>query len=590
MFSYLSGLDLTDRWLLCMFAGILCIIGAIQNHILPMVFTPHSYDIEGGDSRKAPAPSKISAYFKRYFLLPATFRSAHVRRPFFLSIPLRSQSILIFIYVALNIIFLCVHYHLFAENIYWPEEENIQLTRYIADRSGVLAFAQIPLLIAFAGRNSILIWLTGWSFTTFNVWHKWVARVCVLHTFIHSVGYTVYAFQEGGAAMLAYYYEDVYLQYGAVVSLISVIANVQGTVAACLLCFQAMYVFRLFWYEIFLVLHILLAIVFIVGSWYHVNLLEGGHMEWLYASIALWAFDRLVRWIRMALLNISWSKGRKARTAHLQIIGPDAIKAEISVGYNFSYKPGQYIYVYFPRFNFWESHPFTIASYELSKANNSQPTVTLLFRTHGGLTRKLQNYLIDGAKELTCLVEGPYGHYCPVDKYDKVLLLAGGVGITAVFPYLQYLSSLNINRVHFIWIVRDEDSMRWLSEDIAKLVGYENFDIEIHITKSGATGPGVVEVTKEHISNDLGAKPEVGRPESDGQKVESNTTALTRHIHVDSKPCLRDTIAGYAKEHGSLAVLACGPDTFVDETRAAVAENVTVAKGVIDYFEEAFTW
>jgi hypothetical protein len=46
---------------------------------------------------------------------------------------------------------------------------------------------------------------------------------------------------------------------------------------------------------------------------------------------------------------------------------------------------------------------------------------------------------------------------------------------------LQYLSSLNINRVHFIWIVRDEDSMRWLSEDIAKLVGYENFDIEIHI-------------------------------------------------------------------------------------------------------------
>jgi hypothetical protein len=199
-----------------MLAGLLCLCGAVQNHIFPMFLHPQSYDIEGGDSRKASAPSKLSTFFKRYFL-PATFGTAHVRRPFFLSIPLRFQSILIFIYVAVNIVFLCVHYHLFDENLYWPEELNIQLTRYLADRSGILAFSQIPLLIAFAGRNNILIWLTGWSFTTFNVWHKWVARICLLHTFIHSVAYTVYAFQEGGAAELAEYYMDTYLRWGAVV-------------------------------------------------------------------------------------------------------------------------------------------------------------------------------------------------------------------------------------------------------------------------------------------------------------------------------------------------------------------------------------
>jgi predicted ferric reductase len=315
-------------------------------------------------------------------------------------------------------------------------------------------------------------------------------------------------------------------------------------------------------------------------------------MEWLYASIALWAFDRFVRFVRIGLLNVSWVTGRKARTAHLQIIGPDAIKAEVSVGYNFGYKSGQYVYVYFPPFNFWESHPFTIASYELSKPNNNQPTVTLLFRTHNGVTRKLQKHLEAGPKDISCIVEGPYGHYCPVDRYDKVLLLAGGVGITAVFPYLQYLSSVNINRVHFIWVVRDEDSMRWLSENIAKLVGFENFDIEIHITKTGTAGSEVVDVTKEHISDDLGSKPEeVGQPAVvDNREPESDTTSLARHIHVDSKPCLRDVIAGYAKDNGSLAVLACGPDTFVDEARSAVADNVTKAKGVIDYFEEAFTW
>jgi Ferric reductase like transmembrane component len=204
------------RWLLCMFAGILCLIGAVQNHILPLFLQRHSFDLEG--HTKKSFKSTTIHYFKKWFLIPPTFKSAHVRRVAYFSIPLRSQTILISIYLLLNLVFLCVGYNIFAENIYWPGRTDIQLTRYIADRSGILAFAQIPLLIAFAGRNNILIWLTGWNFSTFNVGHKWVARVCLIHTFIHSVCYTVYAFQEGGPADLAAYYEDAYLRWGAVVN------------------------------------------------------------------------------------------------------------------------------------------------------------------------------------------------------------------------------------------------------------------------------------------------------------------------------------------------------------------------------------
>lgn len=159
-------------------------------------------------------------------------------------------------------------------------------------------------------------------------------------------------------------------------------------------------------------------------------------MEWLYASIVIWSFDRLIRLVRMAALNLSWSKGRVARTGRLEIVGTDAIQARINVGYDFGFVPGQYIYVYFPRFNFWESHPFTIAEYEVK---DGQSVVTLFFRTHKGVTKKLQRYLADGPKELYCILEGPYGHYCPVQRYDNVLLLAGGVGITAVFPYCNTL-------------------------------------------------------------------------------------------------------------------------------------------------------
>lgn len=564
--------------------GILCIIGAIQNHIFPL-FIRRNLDIEGGNDASR---STFVAYLKKYFLLPAAFGKAHIRRPWSFSIPLLSQTILIAIYLILNVVFLCVNYTVFSENLYWPADTWVQLTRYVADRSGILACAQIPLLVTFAGRNNVLIWLTGWSYTTFNVWHKWVARVCLIQTFIHSVGYSMYGWHFGGSAELAAYYEDPYLRWGAVVCLkYGTSANDQGTVACCLLCFQAIYYFRLRWYEIFLAIHIVLAIVFMIGCWYHVALLHFGHMEWLYAAVAIWAFDRALRFGRLGLLNFSWAKGRKARTAELETAGPDAIKAVISVGYDFTFKPGQYAYFYFPRFNFWESHPFTIAAHDNSQ---NQPKVTVLFRTHGGVTNKLWKHLQDGPKVMSCYVEGPYGHYSPVDKYDNVLLMAGGIGVTAVFPYLRYLAQLQVNNVRFLWVVRDEDSIRWFKDEISELAAKSNVHIEVHVTKSGT---GKVESATNRISHDLKVKRnEIGNEGAQvtDKEVDAGRHAFAQHILVGSKPNLHEVISNQAVEAGSLAVLACGPDTFVDDARRAVADNVTTATGVIDYFEEAFTW
>ena len=43
-------------------------------------------------------------------------------------------------------------------------------------------------------RNNVLLWLTGWSFSTFNQFHRWIARVATLEAVIHSIAYTVEAF------------------------------------------------------------------------------------------------------------------------------------------------------------------------------------------------------------------------------------------------------------------------------------------------------------------------------------------------------------------------------------------------------------
>jgi ferric reductase like protein len=49
----------------------------------------------------------------------------------------------------------------------------------------------------FSGRNNIFIWLTGWEFSVFNLFHRHIARVATLQAIIHSVSYTVFYYAAG---------------------------------------------------------------------------------------------------------------------------------------------------------------------------------------------------------------------------------------------------------------------------------------------------------------------------------------------------------------------------------------------------------
>ena len=59
-----------------------------------------------------------------------------------------------------------------------------------ANRCAVLVLANLPILWVFAGRNNIFVWATGWTFQTFNIFHRHVARVVILLTIGHASAYT----------------------------------------------------------------------------------------------------------------------------------------------------------------------------------------------------------------------------------------------------------------------------------------------------------------------------------------------------------------------------------------------------------------
>lgn len=66
----------------------------------------------------------------------------------------------------------------------------------MADRTGIVSFANLPLLWLFAGRNNICAWATGWNFATFNIFHRHVAWIATIQAVAHTVLYLILFFQS----------------------------------------------------------------------------------------------------------------------------------------------------------------------------------------------------------------------------------------------------------------------------------------------------------------------------------------------------------------------------------------------------------
>jgi predicted ferric reductase len=245
-------------------------------------------------------------------------------------------------------------------------------------------------------------------------------------------------------------------------------------------------VFRNSSYEIFLIIHIILAVFTLAGTWYHLDYRfqdDWGYKNWLYACFAIWAFDRILR-VGRVLKN-----GR--RTASFRPVGEEILRVDIE-GIKWAAKAGQHAYIYFPilrKFTPWENHPFSVipTNYlrpvrsisggdttagtsrgmtpaetpmnekELegltptsSASTDYSPTsgITFFIKKNNGLTKHLWSNKI----VTTSLVEGPYNGSSshPVLLCDRLILIAGGIGITAVLPFAHAHPNVKI-----FWSMRE---------------------------------------------------------------------------------------------------------------------------------------
>lgn len=509
--------------------------------------------------------NEVIRRIRRHVILAPTFSYRHSTPVYLgnwtLQLPTRQQSLIVLGGFVLNLIFVFVDNVVKEPNIY---AKPFILTDFIGMRTGFLTMFLFPLLILFGGRNNFLLWLTGWPLDTFNVFHKWIGRIIVLNLFIHAVVYSVdEALWEDYPAAL----RENYLVWGIV-----------AFTASCVILLQANHFFRSLSYEIFLVLHILLAVFFIVGAWHHFAYFQQCY-QMLYAGIAGWGADRVARWIRI-LISGAAVPGSIRYHASAEVL-------EIKIKYSKLWKsyPGCYAFIHVLNGgHFWQSHPFT-----LIEDPTAPGQLKIFSKVKKGMTRRVANAANKTPGQFMSArfaVEGPYGSHAPIHHYDTAILIAGGIGVTATYAYAADSIKRDINqRIMFIWVVSSEHALEWFQDEIFHLAKHPRVEVMVFIssrsTDSSQSGTQTNSSTASLAEGKNNEKNDVG-------DAVLNISSIPRTI---GRPNMRQIVSDEMLESsGSSAFVVCGPGSLNDDVRISIAENLCRAKGRTDYFEEAFSW
>ncbi|KAI6585061.1 hypothetical protein MCOR07_002314 [Pyricularia oryzae] len=521
---------------------------------------------------------------------PAAFGTRH-REPVAAAaggamVPTRGQVLYIGLISIANFVLLVAPYYYVYPNSTYPIRRNQDLAT-MGNRAGSMAMGNAAALFLFSARNNALLWLTDWGHGTFLLLHRWLGAWTVLLTVVHSCLLLAAYVEYGDYAMeLA----RLYWRWGVV-----------GTVAAVALGPASVLALRRAAYDLFLPLHQLLAVLFLVGYYHHIWYLyqyQWGYEIWVWVAVGFWALDRVLRLVRMAV------KGR--RTAVISAVeGSNGEYMRIDID---GVRSGGVVYLCFPtlRWMFWENHPFSVISSEATEAavadepeatqttipssekagphakkcaagvvsipspssplqnapvaptsskKPGQPRTTIIVRTRTGVTARLAARLATAASttgtplRLPVLIEGSYQYSGSAERRlrscTSVLCIAGGVGVTAVLPLLlrrgacSALPSGSPKRGRLVWAVRDGSLPAALAPELAAL-----------------QAAGVEVETSVGKRVDLGA-------------------ALEQEV-----------LAG----GDLLGVVVCGPPGMADEVRAKVTQLGRSGRRAVVFVDEAFSW
>lgn len=519
---------------------------------------------------------KAARLWRKYITLPAlAVRKKNDHQPlgmFSFLIPSRMESMIItgFFFFVLG----CCSGQIHRVPGAISSVPSTMFNRVIADRLGIMATVMFPLFILLGGRNNFLQWLTGWKFSVFITYHRWIARMAVLMILVHAILYTK-IFTEGG-----YYPKSVKKTY----FIFGIVALTSGS----LICFQGLLLLRRWWYEVFLVIHILLAVGWTIGSYYHLE--EFGYLPFVFAAIGVWAFDRAVRLGRIVVFGFP--------KATVSLIADETLRVVVPKPAHWKSVPGGHSWLFFGKsWFFWQSHPFTFVE------TTDNGNIVFLCKVKTGVTKKVGKLLASVPGKTTTMrvaVEGPYGEPSPVKGHSSAVFVAGGNGIPGIYSEICDLAQKSKDNTKQVlklyWIIRETKSLAWMFQELEELAATK-IQTTIFITRPDTSGMHELGqlLSKTNSSASEEEEKEVKEKLVDVHEFGDLVAELRSHFPHITVSCGRPQI-GEIVDHeideceSSAAFVSCGHPAMVDELRHVVVSRIDHTPKRIDFYEQLQIW
>lgn len=381
-----------------------------------------------------------------------------------------------------------------------------------------------------------------------------------------------------------------------------VLSGVIGFGGLLLLATTALRPVRRYSYRLFFVIHLLAGIIVPVLIVIHATPARA----FLFESLGVFFLDLI-------------SRKMDTVTGHAtveSISGTNLVKVSASIPHSkvnrFRARPGSHIYLSIPPaarksmsaasashllFEFM-FNPFTVAA-----VDEESPDVTLVARhCSGPMTAALKGFAgvvkptninITDEDRIPLSIEGPYGAASRLSRlrtdFDRILLVAGGVGATFTLPLYRAITNENPTaRVEMVWAVRAAGDATWAVTGKEGQALLKDDNVHIFIT-GDASDPEGTEFSRQraaagHIDN--GAAD--GEVEMSTMHRDARRERYTSQ-HNRKRPDLQkivDDLFRYGHEE-RVAVLVCGPGEMAKELREHLGVWVHRGRSVW-YHKEGF--
>jgi hypothetical protein len=444
---------------------------------------------------------------------------------------------------------------------------------HLTKRFGIIGASHLPLhyLLAMKSPYSPIQMLTRLSHEQLNRGHQILGRIIQTLLTLHAIFYLNFFILNG---LLAKRAQDRDVILG--LTCISIF-TVLGTTAIGLL--------RSWNYRVFYTVHVVGATALLPLLYFHVH-----HVRVFVLESAAVLFLNVV----LRTLNTRKYSGTLAL-----VPGTNLVQVTVPLsGPTKRWRPGQHVYLHPPSSNDsnlpsrLRTNPFTIAS--LPKKDGQ---LVLVARTLGGNTKSLASAarsveITGGNDSMPLTIEGPYGvsAYLPdFSAFDRILLVAGGVGATFIVPLWRHIldSRRNGNMpkdgdIRLVWAVRKLAETSWAFPPTAVEAG----------NKAAWSAGEEKEVYVTGVKNDLagGSSDTIELAETDtlvdadDERQLLDQGVVIKHQRPDLREVTDETFSGHV---GKVAVLVCGPVGMGRQLRFNVGRWVGKGKDVY-YHAEIF--